>query len=233
MEVIGLVGKNYGSSGGSGGGSIDQSVIDQINNNTSAITKLAQKGASLNLTVTPNKTVFFIGDNVETTLTATFSSDILTPGELTIVDSNSQSLIENKNSKSVSVAINITNITGKKTYKAIAVIGDWKLEKRIDITAYNAIYYGMISGDFDFRKLTKLTTPKSSAKSLQFEATAPGEQSKFYILVPSDVTKPTGFTSEKVPVYFEEETYTNGNITYSKYKVGGEYSQGTILTIDT
>lgn len=232
MEVIGLVGKNYGSSGNSGGGSIDQSVINQIDNNTNAITKLAQEGASLTLTSTSGTTVF-AGTSITATLTAIFSSDILTPSLLKIVDSNSQILVSKSNSKSVSKEIQIENITEKKTYKAIAEIGTWKLEKSININVYNAIYYGMMSGDFDFSKLTKFTTPKSSAKSLQFTATAPENKSKFYILVPNGVIEPTSFTSEKVPVYFEKETYTNNEITYNKYKVGGEYDKGTTLTIDT
>jgi hypothetical protein len=198
--------------------------------------------AIFSITATPS--VIYANQDTSVTFKATFSSssiDALEVDDIRITSDSdyADALVQAQQSKIVSCSepLNLSAKSSKTRYAKV-LVGTNEKKHNVTVSAYNKMYYGSLTSaptSDNYNNMTLLTA-SSTAKSKTLTFTSKADGSAFYLIVPSDVTQPTGCTNESgVDQGFTQlEDITINSITYKRYRLGGaSYNQGISFTFKT
>lgn len=187
----------------------------------------------------------YAGEETDVKFTATFTSTQIGDSEVEEIRITSDSQYSNivksaERSKTVSYTVNKTLGAGERNtlYSKVTVGSNIKTASAT-VSAYNKVYYGSMgtvpTAD-NYSALKSLSATNTAiGKTLTF--TAAGDGHAFYLIVPSDVTQPTGCTNTSgIEQGFTKmgNTITINGITYYVYRLGGSsYNQGVGFTFKT
>lgn len=212
---------------------IDNPIQTQLTDLANQISALAL-GMKLSASVSP--TIVEKGKTTTIKVTGTISNkpDSFTISEMTFNNSTNNVTINNN----VGTFTETIALTANKTYSIIAKLNGMSFTASTTISARYPTYYGFDSanGAVPANGLTKLTSSlvTTAKQSYSKEQSADGTLN-FFILVPSDVVKPSTFTMGGAPFAMTNSTTTyniNGtNVTYTVYKSEGIYPKNTKLNI--
>lgn len=171
--------------------------------------------------------------NVSTsvTLTATFTSETLTPDSLAI-ELGGTTISRESGAKTLTYTESMKKSAGDYSYKATAVLGDNSKSATSTLQARNKVYCGMADSASAAMVDGNALSPVTSAKNT-YTRTASADGQSFYLCVPKDVTAPKAneFKMGGAPVVINTSTITNDGVTYTVFKTEESYNQGTELNI--
>lgn len=195
--------------------------------------KIDALAAGLKLTVTANPTIIQKNTTTNVTFEASVTDDAgaVTPTSVKINNENVSKDSNNKYKKTISAN------TASNTYSitASAIVNGMELKGKVTINARNRIYYGMSASDPTSSNLSSFeNTLRTSSRGATYTDTATASNSRFYLIVPSDVTSPTSdtsFTMGGAPAAFTKTTATINSISYNIYKSNASYNAGISVSI--
>lgn len=217
--------------------------VDSISVLSGKLNGLFWSQATFGLSASPN--VIYAGVATSVTFTATFSSLSIDASEVDDIRITSDSAYNNvvesgSRTKSVSYTISKTLSAGtSNTLYAKVSVGTNTKTSSASISAYNKVYYGSLGSvptADNYSGLKNLLGATSTAKGQTLTFTATENGHAFYLIVPSDVAKPTGCTNTSgvVQGFTPKGTITINGITYYVYRLGGSsYNQGASFTFKT
>ena len=181
--------------------------------------------------VTGGKTVY-VGDNPSLTVTATFTSSELTPDriDITLPDGTVNTTA---NAKKATYTDTVAKTSGNYTYKGKAVVGSLSKEASTTLYVRNKVYKGMGASYSAIMTDSYKHTATTSIADGSFAGTSPADGSKFFLIVPSDVTAPkeSEFTMGGAPAAINKSTVTVNGITYNVFETKGSYNSGAELNL--
>ena len=190
--------------------------------------KALAAGLVLNLTASP--TTIYKNESKSITLTATVKD---TAGNVNatsiVIKDGSTELKSASNTYTTNVSKSITTNNNTYTFTATAVVNGMTLNKNVSISARNAVYYGMGTSATNVKANgTKASARTTAVSNTTYDATASADNVRFYLLVPSDVTRPTSFTMGGAPVdmVIPSSTTTIDGIAYYVFYTNATYNSG-------
>lgn len=203
--------------------------IEELEDKLNAITS----GLKLTASISPS----VIYKNTETTVKITgtvkdnsgnYSAENITIKTGTTVLSST----ENTHTLSYNDSVNISNAS--KSYSISAVANGLPLSASTSVTAKHPVFYGMGTSASNVKSSgTKASARSSAVSTSTYDATAADNGVRFYLLVPSDVTRPSSFTMGGAPVDMVIPTTTEklDNIDYYVFYTNATYNSGATVKI--
>lgn len=219
-----------------------KSKVDSVPVLSGKLNSLFWSQATFAITATPS--VIYANTDTSVTFKATFTSSSIDAVEIDDIRITSDSgystiLKQAQGTKTIdySETLNLS-AKGLRTRYAKILVGTNTKNASVTVYAYNKMYYGALTSAPTSDNYTNMTllTASSTAKSKTLTFTSNANGSAFYLIVPSDVTQPTGCTNESgVDQGFTQlEDITINGITYKRYRLGGaSYNQGANFTFKT
>lgn len=139
---------------------------------------------------------------------------------------------ENTHTLSYNDSVNISN--DSKSYSISAVTNGLSLSASTSVTARYPVYFGMGTSAENVKSLNNKASARTTAvSSITYNATASSNGVRFYLLVPSDVTRPTSFTMGGAPVDMVIPTATTklDNIDYYVFYTNATYNTDATVKI--
>jgi hypothetical protein len=219
-----------------------KSKVDSVPVLSGKLNSLFWSQATFSITATPS--VIYANTDTSVTFKATFTSssiDALEVDDIRITsDSGYSSILKQaQGTKTIDYSETLNLVAkGSRTRYAKILVGTNTKNASVTVYAYNKMYYGALTSaptSDNYNNMTLLTA-SSTARSKTLTFTSKADGSAFYLIVPSDVTQPTGCTNESgVDQGFTQlEDITINSITYKRYRLGGaSYNQGVSFTFKT
>lgn len=195
--------------------------------------KIDALAAGLKLTVTANPTIIQKNTTTNVTFEASVADDagVVTPTSVKINDEAVSKDSSNKYKKTIS----INTASNTHSISASATANGMELKGKVTINVRNLIYYGMSKDEPTSSNLNSFKNAlRTSSKGATYTDTAAASSSRFYLIVPSDVTSPTSetsFTMGGAPAAFTKTTKTINSISYNIYKSNASYNAGISVSI--
>jgi hypothetical protein len=219
-----------------------KSKVDSVPVLSGKLNSLFWSQATFSITATPS--VIYANTDTSVTFKATFTSssiDALEVDDIRITsDSDYSSILKQaQGTKTIDYSETLNLVAkGSRTRYAKILVGTNTKNASVTVYAYNKMYYGALASAPTSDNYTAMTllTASSTARSKTLTFTSKADGSAFYLIVPSDVTQPTGCTNESgVDQGFTQlEDITINSITYKRYRLGGaSYNQGVSFTFKT
>lgn len=209
----------------------------QLDSNKNAYVNMTELGnqiqalaAGLTLNLTASLSTIYKNKSTPITLTATVKD---TAGNVNatsiVIKDGSTELKSASNTYTTSVSKSISTNNNTYTFATTAVVNGMTLNKSVSISARNAVYYGMGNSAEDVKANGSPASARTSAVSnITYDATASSNGERFYLLVPSDVTRPTSFSMGGAPVdmVIPSSTTTIDGIAYYVFYTNATYNSG-------
>ena len=208
----------------------DNAVINEkINDNAAKIAALSA-GLKASLTATPN--VVHKNTSTQITLSARLNDNagdvkanniLIKKGDEVIAEGTDESLISETYS---------LNASSDTTFIADVNINGMKLSAKATVSARYPVYAGMGTSATSVAVAANKQSARVSAKGYTYTKKATADGQYFFLLVPSDVTKPTTFTMGGAPFAMEPSSAeTINGISYTVYRSSNVYNNGTELSV--
>lgn len=218
-----------------GGTVIDPELANKVEEHETEITTLQNQvlalslGASAGISLSASTIYANTATNVKVTATAVnIIADKLSIKSGGSVLASADNVAKLEHTDSVTLASKAS-----KQYDAVVVYKGMELVKSISLFARYPVYAGMgASASAVAGVASNKMSPRTSARGT-YSATAPADGSRFYLLVPQDVTAPSvgGFVSGGAPAAFTQSTETINGLTYTVFASEGVYNKGVSITL--
>ena len=220
---------------GGEGGTVDPSLVAKVEEHEDEITTLQNQvlalslGASAGISLSASTIYAKTATNVKVTATAVnIIADKLSIKSGSSVLASADNVAKLEHTDSVTLASKAS-----KQYDAVVVYKGMELIKSASVSARYPVYAGMgASASAVAGVASNKMSPRTSARGT-YSATAPADGSRFYLLVPQDVTAPSvgGFVSGGAPAAFSQSTETINGLTYTVFASEGVYNKGVGITL--
>lgn len=220
---------------GGEGGTVDPSLVAKVEEHEGEITTLQNQvlalslGASAGISLSASTIYANTATNVKVTATAVnITADKLSIKSGSSVLASADNVAKLEHTDSVTLASKAS-----KQYDAVVVYKGMELIKSASVSARYPVYAGMgASASAVASVASNKMSPRTSARGT-YSATAPADGSRFYLLVPQDVTAPSvgGFVSGGAPAAFTQSTETINGLTYTVFASEGVYNKDVSITL--
>lgn len=140
-------------------------------------------------------------------------------------------IAENTNESSI-FALYSLNASSDTAFSVDIGIKGMTLSAKATVSARNPVYAGMGTSAISVAVAANKQSARTSAKGYTYTKKATADGQYFFLLVPSDVTKPTAFTMGGVPFAMEAgTTETINEINYTVYRSSSVYNNGAEVTV--
>lgn len=225
--------------GGSGGGGsvIVDSELSEISLNpvqnaviTAALTALSS-GLRASLTATPN--VVHKNTSTQITLEGSLKDNVRNVvADNILIKKGDVEITKDTGKSSISVGYSLNASSDTDFIADIGIYG-MKLSAKTTVAARNPVYAGMgtlfteVAEDDNNKQ-----SARTSARGYAYTKTATADGLYFFLLIPSDVTKPTTFTMGGAPFAMEAgTTETINGISYTVYRSSEVYNTGAEVNV--
>ena len=203
-------------------------ILSDVTNLTTNFDELSGKVLVLEtgskVTTSVNPSVIYKNNATSVTVTATFSASdsSLTPTSISIMQ-GSTNVVSANNAKTTNKAVSLNTTNNTTTYKSTAVVKGVTLTHSIDVNARYPIYYGFsTSKPTSFTGLNKVSATTTASR--EYSGTCTANNSKFYVLIPNDITVPSTFTMGGAPFVMDKSNATIDGVSYTILESGGTYN---------
>jgi hypothetical protein len=189
--------------------------------------------SSAKFAMSGGKTVH-VNTNPNATIKATFTSSDLTPDTITITRPLPDNTVETFiNMKEASITDTTSRASGNYTFSGKATVGDKSLTASTVLYVRNAVYKGMGASYTSIMTDAYKQTATTSVTDGSYSGKSPADGSKFFLVVPSDVSAPNAseFTMGGAPAAINKSTVTVNGITYNVFETKGSYNSGAELNL--
>lgn len=140
-------------------------------------------------------------------------------------------IAENTNESSI-FALYSLNASSDTAFSVDIGIKGMTLSAKATVSARNPVYAGMGTSATSVAVAANKQSARTSAKGYTYTKKATADGQYFFLLVPSDVTKPTAFTMGGAPFAMEAgTTETINEINYTVYRSSSVYNNGAEVTV--
>lgn len=187
-------------------------------------------GLKASLTATPN----VVHKNTATQITLNGSlkdnaGDVVADN---ILIKKGDDMIAEGTNKSSIFAMYSLNASSDITFSADVNVKGMKLSAKATVSARNPVYAGMGTSATAVAVAANKQSARTSAKGYTYTKKATVDGQYFFLLVPSDVTKPTAFTMGGAPFAMETATTeTINGISYTVYRSSAVYNNGAEVAV--
>lgn len=200
-----------------------------------AIQKIDGISSGLKVTASVSPTIIYKGTatNVNVTATVKDNSGNYT-AESIVIKSGSTELKTATNVATTSYTDSVNITADEKTYTISATALGMSLNTSISVNARYPVFYGMGTSAADVKANgTKATARTTAVSTTAYNATAITDGVRFYLLVPSDVTRPSSFTMGGAPVdmHIPSSSETLDGISYYVFYTNATYNSGASVQI--
>lgn len=203
------------------------------------LAKLSEKiealAAGLKVTGSVSPTTIYKSTGSKITLTGTVADDLGSVEAETIEIKYGDTVYGTGNNKSsYSVQKTDFSITSNSAQFIVsATIRGMQFNTRVNIYARHPVYYGMGTKASDIKSNGTKAGARTSINGT-YSGTASGNGQRFYLLVPSDITKPKSFSMGGAPVdmYVPTTTENLDGIEYYVCYTNGTYNSGQSVQIN-
>lgn len=187
--------------------------------------------SSAKFAMSGGKTVH-VNTNPNATIKATFTSSDLTPDTITITRPD-KTVETFSNVKEASISDTTSRASGNYTFTGKATVGDKSLTASTVLYVRNAVYKGMGASYSAIMTDTYKQAATTSVADGSYSGKSPADGSKFFLVVPSDVSAPNAseFTMGGAPAAINKSTVTVNGITYNVFETKGTYNSGAELSL--
>lgn len=195
-------------------------AFEEVNNKINALSS----GVKVSLTI--NKTAIYKGVSQEIILTGTMTNG--TPTSMKLLDGST--VLKETASSPISHTMNVTQSTNSKAYSVQGATLGMTLNGSASVSARYPIYYGFGADAASVAVAANKYSPTTSALHT-YSKTSSANGQHFYILVPSDISNPSGFTMGGAPFVMNSSSQTIDGVLYTAYESGGTYNSGIQLSV--
>lgn len=188
--------------------------------------------AGLKVAASISPTVIYKNTATNVTISGTVknNSGNITASEI-VIKSGSTILKSATNTASTSITKSVTAGSSENTisYIITATASGLPLSTTVNLNARHPVYYGMGTSATNVKANGAKASARTTAVSnTTYDATADANNVRFYLLVPSDVTRPTSFTMGGAPVdmVIPSSTTTIDGIAYYVFYTNATYNSG-------
>lgn len=204
-------------------------ITKKINDNAAKITALSS-GLKASLTATPN--VVHKDTATQIILNASLKDNAGNVVADNILIKNGDDMIAEGANKSSIIAMYSLNASSDTTFSADVSVKGMTLSAKATVSVRNPVYAGMGTSATSVAVAANKQSARTSAKGYNYTKTATADGQYFFLLVPSDVTKPTAFTMGGAPFAMEAgTTETINEINYTVYRSSSVYNNGAEVTV--
>lgn len=195
----------------------------------SQITALSA-GLKASLTVSPN--VVHKDTATQITLNGSLKDNAGNVVADNILIKKGDDMIAEGANKSSIIAMYSLNASSDTAFSADIDIQGMTLSAKATVSARNPVYAGMGTSATSVAVAANKQSARVSAKGYTYTKKATADGQYFFLLVPSDVTKPTAFTMGGAPFAMEAgTTETINEINYTVYRSSSVYNNGAEVTV--
>ena len=203
--------------------------LDDLQNQLSALSAGIKVTASLSVsTIYKN-----IATSVKITGTTKDNAGNITASEI-VIKEGSTVLATANNVATTSHTKSVTTTSSSIVFTVTAIAQGLPLSTTVTLYARYPVMYGMgTSAENVYNNGSKASARTSAVSTSTYNATASANNVRFYLLVPSDVTRPTSFTMGGAPVdmVIPTATTTIGGIAYYVFYTNAIYNSGAAVQI--
>ena len=203
--------------------------LDDLQNQLSALSAGIKVAASLSVSTIYKNTA----TSVKITGTTKDNAGNITASEI-VIKEGSTVLATANNVATTSHTKSVTTSSSSTVFTVTAIAQGLPLSTTVTLYARYPVMYGMgTSAENVYNNGSKASARTSAVSTSTYNATASANNVRFYLLVPSDVTKPTSFTMGGAPVdmVIPTATTTIGGIAYYVFYTNAIYNSGAAVQI--
>ena len=203
--------------------------LDDLQNQLSALSAGIKVTASLSVSTIYKNTA----TSVKITGTTKDNAGNITASEI-VIKEGSTVLATANNVATTSHTKSVTTTSSSIVFTVTAIAQGLPLSTTVTLYARYPIMYGMgTSAENVYTNGSKASARTSAVSTSTYNATASANNVRFYLLVPSDVTRPTSFTMGGAPVdmVIPTATTTIGGIAYYVFYTNAIYNSGAAVQI--
>lgn len=208
---------------------LSSDVQKELETLNSQITALSA-GLRASLTATPN----VVHKNTATQITLNGSLKDNTgdvEADNILIKKDDDMIAEGTNKASI-FAMYSLNTSSDTEFSADINVKGMKLSAKATVSARNPVYAGMGTSATSVAVAANKESARVSAKGYTYTKKATADGQYFFLLVPSDVTKPTTFTMGGAPFAMEAgKTETINGISYTVYRSSEVYNAGAEVNV--
>lgn len=187
-------------------------------------------GLKASLTSSPN--VVHKGIKTDITLTARLDNNAGAVEANNILIKKGDNVIADNTNKSSLIALYEFTPSSDTDFIADIGINGMTLTAKTTVSARNPVYAGMGTSAEEVAVDKNKQSARTSARGYTYTKTATADGQYFFLLVPSDVTKPTTFTMGGAPFAMEAgTTETINGISYTVYRSSEVYNTGAEVNV--
>lgn len=203
--------------------------LDDLQNQLSALSAGIKVTASLSVSTIYKNTA----TSVKITGTTKDNAGNITASEI-VIKEGSTVLATANNVATTSHTKSVTTTSGSIVFTVTAIAQGLPLSTTVTLYARYPVMYGMgTSAENVYNNGSKASARTSAVSTSTYNATASANNVRFYLLVPSDVTRPTSFTMGGAPVdmVIPTATTTISGIAYYVFYTNAIYNSGAAVQI--
>ena len=203
--------------------------LDDLQNQLSALSAGIKVTASLSVSTIYKNTA----TSVKITGTTKDNAGNITASEI-VIKEGSTILATANNVATTSHTKSVTTTSSSIVFTVTAIAQGLPLSTTVTLYARYPVMYGMgTSAENVYTNGSKASARTSAVSTSTYNATASANNVRFYLLVPSDVTRPTSFTMGGAPVdmVIPTATTTIGGIAYYVFYTNAIYNSGAAVQI--
>lgn len=218
-----------------GNGDLDSTTYATMTQLEDLENQLAALSAGIKVTASLSVSTIYKNTATSVKITGTTKDNAgnITASEI-VIKEGSTILATANNVATTSHTKTVTTTNSSTVFTVTAIAQGLPLSTTVTLYARYPVMYGMgTSAENVYTNGSKASARTSAVSTSTYNATASANNVRFYLLVPSDVTRPTSFTMGGAPVdmVIPTATTTIGGIAYYVFYTNAIYNSGAAVQI--
>lgn len=218
-----------------GNGDLDSTTYATMTQLEDLENQLAALSAGIKVTASLSVSTIYKNTATSVKITGTTKDNAgnITASEI-VIKEGSTILATANNVATTSHTKTVTTTSSSTVFTVTAIAQGLPLSTTVTLYARYPVMYGMgTSAENVYTNGSKASARTSAVSTSTYNATASANNVRFYLLVPSDVTRPTSFTMGGAPVdmVIPTATTTIGGIAYYVFYTNAIYNSGAAVQI--